>query len=872
VNSSSYLEKISLIFMEIGRSVPRHQQMALLYSRSQKLQACVLEYYILVVQFCHSLLTFTQKSVLRQIASTLSDATIKATQSDLSSKAREIEDEVRILIAQRIENEAEENLHFRALTTIFSKTASSQQEIAVKLRILEKCSSHDHETSWKQIRKLGNTTLFSQTTDYVKWRSQTQSCTLLYLGKLGSGKSVMLANIVDDLNLFNENEDASVVYFFVQHDLPVSSKARTIVGSITRQLLRSNHSLITSTGLDQVSLNVDDMLALLRASMPPRHRTYLILDGLNLCSPSARMEVTTFIEKLQRQATVLACVSYRQEPNVELDTALQHLQSCEAIPMPENTLDIETFIETELSSRLESRSLNLGDASLIVEIQDALLEGSKGMFLWVVLQINSLCTMQTDEEIRQALANLPEDLSTIYAQLLKRQQGTMTKYRRRIFELIMAAQRPLTTNELQEALSVTPGDTIWTATKLINEIYAALATCGCLVIIEEEELTVRFVHPTVEVFLLERFTDSTGERLTMETCQKVMADIIVTYLSYEVFGTDVSTYLVPKVKVGSAPAKIISSTMQSSAGAQTLALKLLKLRKRTDFDMGKVLAEEIKSERRVEALEFHFQHYARPYCLQHVSKNRNLDPHITKLLPGIVEKSATNTITFGLGFEKAIEENNVAMARILLSSDQVARDVNDINLPGYPMDNPLSLSLCKGQEQMLELFIQSENWAPTFNLHSLQEGLFPVCYKVYFSRNEDFLRTLITGRGSVITLQHICESGQNVLACAIRGGNRLAAKLLVDANSVDINFGGPGRNPIWEAVRKGDEDTFKVLCHSFRLRLAPGEREALYEEAKRYTSSRHQQIQTALQMMQTDKVYDRLLNEAKRRNDGMRTF
>ena len=50
--SGSYLEKLSIIFMDVGRSAPRYQSMALLYPRSKELQAYLCEYFIAVVGLC----------------------------------------------------------------------------------------------------------------------------------------------------------------------------------------------------------------------------------------------------------------------------------------------------------------------------------------------------------------------------------------------------------------------------------------------------------------------------------------------------------------------------------------------------------------------------------------------------------------------------------------------------------------------------------------------------------------------------------------------------------------------------------------------------------------------------------------------------
>jgi hypothetical protein len=43
---SSYIENLSLVFMEIGWSSPRHQELALLYAQSKSLQAYVSECFI----------------------------------------------------------------------------------------------------------------------------------------------------------------------------------------------------------------------------------------------------------------------------------------------------------------------------------------------------------------------------------------------------------------------------------------------------------------------------------------------------------------------------------------------------------------------------------------------------------------------------------------------------------------------------------------------------------------------------------------------------------------------------------------------------------------------------------------------------------
>ncbi|KAF2793318.1 hypothetical protein K505DRAFT_277134, partial [Melanomma pulvis-pyrius CBS 109.77] len=535
VNYSSYIERVSALFMNVGRSAPRYQTISLLYSRSRNLQSHLSEYFIIVVSLCHQLLKFTQKSVFRQVASTLSDSEIKTFQSDLDVYANAIKEEMNLQMAQKIEEEARENSRFRALSSKYSKAALHQQKLATNLRVLKFCSKYDHEMAWKQTRKVGNTTLFSQVAAYQEWKIQAESCTLVYTGKLGSGKSVLLANIVDDLHISVPSKNIAVAYFFCRHDNSESLKGQTVIGSLARQLLRTMPDLAMVAELcDETnsSPDFDEILELLCRALPPNYKAYFVLDGLDECVQSERDILVQQLKKLQETLTLLLCVSFRLEPNNALELDPARFVAARITSIPDDNPDIEAFIEAELAYCLESRKLVIGDPTLILEIQDALLEGSKGMFLWVALQIQSLCAMETDQSIRDALVDLPKDLSETFSRILRRSEGSGRPYQRRILQLVSVAYQPLTRDELREALSVVPGDTVWNPSRLLNDVYSTLASCGSLLVVDEEDSTIRFVHHSVKQFLLGESQDSSSTAFTIDSAQWAMADIISTYLSY----------------------------------------------------------------------------------------------------------------------------------------------------------------------------------------------------------------------------------------------------------------------------------------------------------------------------------------------------
>ncbi|XTI89671.1 hypothetical protein V2W45_1284894, partial [Cenococcum geophilum] len=646
VNFCSYLEKMSTLLMTVGRSAPRYQMMALLYPRSKNLQSYLSEYFIVAVRLCHQLLRFTQKSTFGQFASTLSDSDMKTYQSELDLWANTIKEEVNLQMAKKIEEEAQENSRFRTLSIRFFESRSFQQKIKINLQVLDLCSVYDYETTWKQTRKVGNATLFNQTAEYQTWKGRADSCTLMYIGKFGSGKSVLLANIVDNLNLYIQSKDITVAYFFCRHDIPESLKARTIIGSLARQLLRPILDLsIVAELLDETTSAPDfkRIFYLIKRALPPDCKAYFILNGLDECDYAEGKILVQELRKLQNTFILLFCVSLRLEPNNALKLSPEQFNNATIFSIPDDNPDIEVFIGAELESCIESRKLVIGNPALILEIQDALLEGSQGMFLWVALQIESLCAMKTDDDIRDALADLPKDLSETFSRILRRSEGLGGPYQRRILELVTVARRPLTTEELREALSVVPGDAVWNPARLLNDVYSTLTCCRCLLTVNKEELTIRLVHHSVKQFLLSGSEDLSNIAFTINSAERKMADIIITYLSYGVFETQLSTMVVPQIMTGSAPSTIIRSTLDSSNSVQNLTLRLLKSRKRPNYDISKTLAETrtLFKPRLVD--EFHFFSYAKSYWLQHILCTSEQEPVMYNLLLRLFKGKAVDT-------------------------------------------------------------------------------------------------------------------------------------------------------------------------------------------------------------------------------------
>ncbi|KAL5375000.1 hypothetical protein DPSP01_011492 [Paraphaeosphaeria sporulosa] len=843
VSFSCYVEKLSILFMGIGRSAPRYQKMALLYPQSSSLQSQLCEYFIAVVGLCRHLFNFTAMSTFRQVTSALNDSDLKTFQTDLDRWAGSIKEEMILM-------EAQENSRSRDLFIKHSKSADRRQKLATNLRVLDFCSKYDYETAWKQTRKVGNSSLFASLAEYQEWKDYARSCTLLYTGKLGSGKSVLLANIVDDLHICARNDMVAVAYFFCRYDIPRSLTARTILGSLARQLLRTIPDLSVVADAYEETCSIESterVLELICHGFPSGHEAYFVLDGLDECEHVEREAVAQGLEKIQQSLKLRLLISFRLEPNNGLEAFTKRLAITRIASIPEDNPDIEAFIEAELGSCLESRKLIIGDPTLILDIQDALVNGSQGMFLWVALQIKSLCEMKTDEAIRDALADLPRDLSETFSRILHKSGPSGQAYQTRILQLVVAASRPLTADELREALSVVPGDTIWTPSRLPNDVHSALACCGCLLTLDEEETTIRFIHHSVKQFLLNGSHDLNKMAFTAEKAQRTMADIIVTYLNYGVFGTELSKTRVPPVRIQSTPSNIVRAAIGSSSTVQNLALKLLRSSKRPDFDISKTLAEARKPFRSKAVEEFRFYSYARAYWLHHIfymsGQSETMYDLSVRLINRWVPQSDAIAKDWKV-FAWAIDNGNKAIVKHLIDLGKV-----NANWKDYEGRTPLSWAAGNGYEAVVKLLLstskvdvnakdkmsgQTPLWRAAGNGHEavvellLSTGKVDIDVKDKIFGQTPLWRAAGNGHEAVVKLLLSTgkvdfdaknHGGQTLLSRAAENGHEAIVELLLSTGKVDIDVKDKmsGQTPLWRAAGNGHEAVVKLLLSTGKV-------------------------------------------------------
>lgn len=112
------------------------------------------------------------------------------------------------------------------------------------------------------------------------------------------------------------------------------------------------------------------------------------------------------------------------------------------------------------------------------------------------LHIDSLVSQRSAWEVRNALQNLPTEVNATYDEAMKRiqrQSAADKKLAERILSWITHSRRPLSYQELQHALAVTPEMTDMIAEALVDKCFL-IDICAGLVVIDDQSQIIRLAR------------------------------------------------------------------------------------------------------------------------------------------------------------------------------------------------------------------------------------------------------------------------------------------------------------------------------------------------------------------------------------------
>lgn len=244
--------------------------------------------------------------------------------------------------------------------------------------------------------------------------------------------------------------------------------------------------------------------------------------------------------------------------------------------------------------------------------------------LWAKFQLEDICAQKTDESIRNALNHLPKDLSETYNRLLSRIVGEGSqKECNKIFRFMAAAKRPLSPEELDEAISVEPCQPYFMSDRLLNDINGIVRWCHGLIALDELDETLQFTHSSVKSFLCgpdsQRLT-LPGFHFEQDEVNRQFGEICVTYLDFNDFKTQVVKYHRPEALPD--PIKMASHALNSGSPSPLLdkASHLMRRRAKSTLAKSRLLHRQTDCEvNNAVTTKYHLLQYASEFWLWHTT-------------------------------------------------------------------------------------------------------------------------------------------------------------------------------------------------------------------------------------------------------------
>jgi len=353
------------------------------------------EYLITLVGFCAKIAKALEKPAILQLTCpfiAFFDTEASQFEAELARWGTAIDRQVMVLLSRRQANSADAVAKIgRTLVQWVPSEEKKQHSIMIRsIRVQEKLHSRQPErvAAWRRQRKKGTTEWLFQEQAYQDWKSSTASTMLWIHGKLGSGKTVLLANVVAELYRLPQgggNMKPIVTYHFCNHDHADSNTYDCIMGSIIQQILAYlEPESETVADMDLYlqraacpSLH-DEAISILRRTLPRDRSMFLILDALDECQGEVVAAILGALKSISEVCLVHLCCSTRTDAPVSrivssIFPRIEHQVSMSSPPM---LAEMKGFVEAEFERRRHVRRL---DVSLEEIVKDVLVGASEGM-------------------------------------------------------------------------------------------------------------------------------------------------------------------------------------------------------------------------------------------------------------------------------------------------------------------------------------------------------------------------------------------------------------------------------------------------------------------------------------------------------------
>lgn len=393
---------------------------------------------------------------------------------------------------------------------------------------------HHEQISKKALAGTGKWLLEDLT--YAKWHRGSTSSLLWLHGKVGAGKSTLVSIVIEDaMRRSKAGQSPPPVYFYCSRDPaePQRSDPAAILSSIVRQLSCAEPGLPLlppviekyekkGQGFSSQGLQIEESCELITKLIEHYPVTTIVIDALDECNPEKREMLLDAIESLLQDSSLgLLKVFLSSRDDQDIACTLREYPNLDLVSS-RNSADIEAFVREETNRLVKKQRLlrnSHAKEALKTLIIDQVSRGADGMFRWAGLQLELLCTLKLDQDIKAKLGRIPPKLEQLYQEiyeknLLKYASEVGQSVIKNIMKWLLCAQRPMKSSEFCTAVVLNTAPT----EELTKE--HVLDLCHNFVVFDDSLDVFRFAHLSVREFLEKQheYMAQSCHLLAAETC------------------------------------------------------------------------------------------------------------------------------------------------------------------------------------------------------------------------------------------------------------------------------------------------------------------------------------------------------------------
>ncbi|QYT02986.1 Protein SSH4 [Trichoderma simmonsii] len=407
-------------------------------------------------------------------------------------------------------------------------------------------------------RQDGTNIWFIESREFNEWLNAPEKSFLWIRGIPGAGKTIIASTVIDTLQAHVETRNIALAFFYCTFTNNETTDYQAILGSLVSQVCYRSRSALQSLVDHQrakLAYNVeqqfvlpdtDALIDILQRGLNDLDSIVLVIDALDECSDRALItrKFRDIFENTTGNLKILA--TSRSESAIE-----KSFQGLPDIWLTDYTHhDVKIFVDSRVDSmRNDTDEENISD-DVLREVRITIPRIAGNMFLLARYQMELIEDCDCDDEVQEALEDLPGDIDKMYVRILEKLADLVRNHDGRrqrqhaIIQWLVAAKRPLKLEELAEAVTIRPGQQELRKTGVVHG-RRLTDICGPLVYVNETTKEVTLCHFSVKEFLIkDRFAEAISDpshsrlhsyRVDLQQAHEQLATSCLIYLSFETF-------------------------------------------------------------------------------------------------------------------------------------------------------------------------------------------------------------------------------------------------------------------------------------------------------------------------------------------------